>query len=83
MMLVKPLELDVIMHSNQQDTEKMIDEILEGNTQKMTFYLIQAISPFYLGNGHEYTNVHCFGNNFLVAMPYKNLKEIINETNRI
>ena len=78
-MKLRGIDLPVIFHSNSPNPEEMVREILEAESSYMTFYDIGAISPFYLGNGTEYSVIHSFGNNFIVPMTYQLLKQTLEE----
>ena len=76
---MQPILLPILHHSDNTATfkEMGIDYSLdECETRDMTFYHINAISPYY-ENDKEYTNIHTNGSEYICTLLIKDVKNII------
>ena len=74
------IELDVFFHSDESYALKScgVDYSLDScDTRKMTFYQINAISP-YLEDGQEYSSIHTNGAEYIATIKYGELKKMLN-----
>ena len=78
------IELDIYHHNEQTSTLKDIgvDYSLEDcETRKVTFYSIEAISPYIEGK-KEFSCVHSNNSEFICVLKYKELKMLISNAPR-
>ena len=76
---MKPLELEIFFHSEETATLRKLEvdyDLSDCETRKMTFYKINAVSP-YLDGDNEFCSIHSNGSEFIANASYNVVRNLI------